>query len=120
MSNETAAAVADEAHDDEHAHPSDILFVKIAIILAVITAVEVAWAYLPWGDTFGAHVFEYGGLMIMMFGKFVLVAQYFMHLKWDKPILGGLFYGGLVLAVIVYLIALATFEFLTGGSVSYV
>lgn len=117
MSTETAAVDHDESG---HAHPSDLLFVKVAVILAVITVVEVAWAYLPWGESLGARTLEIGGLMIMMFGKFVLVAQYFMHLKWDKKILSGLFYGGLILAVAVYVAALATFEFLTGGSVSYV
>ena len=48
------SATADVAtHDEGHAHPTDKLFVKTAVILAVITAVEVAWSYLPWGEGFG-------------------------------------------------------------------
>lgn len=119
MSTDTATALA---HDEEHghAHPTDKLFVQIAIILAVITAVEVAWSYIPWGDSFAAHAAEVGGLLIMMTAKFIIVANYFMHLKFDKKLLSGLFYGGLVLAVAVYLAALATFEFFTGANPPYV
>ena len=42
MSETTEAAVetADEAHDDHH--PSDWEYIKVAIILAVVTAAEVA------------------------------------------------------------------------------
>jgi cytochrome c oxidase subunit 4 len=47
------------------------------------------------------------GLMAL---KFVMVAALFMHLKFDNKLLTRLFYGGLFLAVGVYVAALATFE----------
>jgi len=46
MSTDTAVAPVVEA-DDHHAHPTDLMFVKVALLLAGITAVEVAWSYLP-------------------------------------------------------------------------
>ena len=108
-------------HTDGHAHPTDKLFVKTAIILAAVTAVEVAWSYLPWddwGDGKALYLFEVGGLLAMMGFKFFVVASVFMHLKFDSKILTRSFYAGLALAVAVYMAVLATFEFFTGaGSV---
>ena len=50
-------------------------------------------------------------LLILMVIKFVMVVSYFMHLKFDNPLFSWLFYAGLLLAVGVYVAALATFEF---------
>ena len=43
--------------------------------------------------------------------KFLTVVAYFMHLKFDAPILRKAFYTGLILALCVYLVALSTFHF---------
>ncbi len=99
----TTAPLDHEAHEDHH--PSDLMYVRIAIILAVITGVEVAWSYIDMPT-----VLEIGGLFLMMGVKFAVVAAYFMHLKFDNKILTRLFYGGLFLAISVYLIALFTFR----------
>lgn len=111
-----ATLTADHAaHGDGHAHPTDKLFIKTAVLLAAVTAVEVAWSYLPWGEALGARFAEVGGLLAMMAFKFFMVASVFMHLKFDSKILTRIFYAGLALAVAVYLAVLATFEFFTGG-----
>ena len=96
--------------DDDHAHdhPSDWAYVKIALVLAAITAVEVFTYFesvVDWGDAL------IPSLMVMMVVKFYLVAMYFMHLKFDNPIFGKLFVGGIVLAAGVYIATLAAFEF---------
>ena len=101
---DTATAV-DHGHDDGHAHASDRHYVNIAIILAVITAVEVAVSYISMPTML--EIVLLIGLMIL---KFVMVAAQFMHLKFDDKILSRLFYSGLILAVGVYVIALFTFE----------
>ena len=119
MTDTTTANLADgtdASHDghDAAAHHgmSDKGYIRIAIILAAITAVEVAWSYLPlWDGATGLKsVIEVGGLLLMMVIKFVVVAAYFMHLKFDDKVLTRLFYSGLLLAVGVYLAALTTFE----------
>lgn len=100
------------------AHPTDKLFIKTAVLLAVVTAVEVAWSYLPWkewGDSRALYFAEVGGLLAMMAFKFFVVASVFMHLKFDRKILTGVFYFGVVIAVVVYLAVLSTFHFFTGG-----
>ena len=112
MSAETTT-VAEAARGGRHDHaiPTDRLFVMVAVVLAVITAVEVAWSYLPWGDGTAMTVLEVGGLLLMMAVKFVVVAAIFMHLRFDSKVLTAIFYSGLFLALGVYVAVLFTFEF---------
>lgn len=84
---------------------SDAGYIKIALILAAITALEVSTYYVDFGPLFMP------ALMIMMVVKFVMVVSYFMHLKFDNKIFSFLFYVGLGLALFVYIAALATFKF---------
>ena len=84
---------------------SDAGYIKIALILAAITALEVSTYYVDFGPLFMP------ALMIMMVVKFVMVVSYFMHLKFDNKIFSFLFYVGLALALFVYIAALATFKF---------
>ena len=95
------------AHADEHAHGlTDRGYVKIAIILAIMTGMEVGLSYagLP-GSVFMP------ALLILMVAKFWTVVSYFMHLKFDNPIFSKLFYTGLFLALFVFTVALLTFRF---------
>jgi cytochrome c oxidase subunit IV len=99
---------ADTTDHEEHHHVSDWEYVKIALILAVITAVEVFTYFesvVDWGPALVPS------LIIMMILKFWLVLAWFMHLKFDKPIFRQLFYAGLALATVVYLVTLLAFEF---------
>ncbi len=80
-------------------------YVRIALILAAITALEVSTYYVDFGPFFMP------ALMIMMVAKFVVVASYFMHLKFDNKIFSWMFYAGLFLAIGVYAAALSTFKF---------
>ena len=84
---------------------SDAGYIRIAIILAAITGLEVSTYYVDFGVLF------LPALLIMMVIKFVMVVSYFMHLKFDNKMFSFLFYAGLVLAVGVYAAFLATFKF---------
>jgi len=97
----------DEAATGDHKHGlTDLGYVKVALVLAFMTAIEVALTYidLPGGIFMTALL----GLMVL---KFWTVVSYFMHLKFDNPIFTKLFYSGLILAVLVYSAALLTFQF---------
>lgn len=96
---------APEADHDEHMHPSDWKYVQIAIILAVLTAAEVATYYIDTGPL------EIPILITLMIVKFVLVVMWFMHLKFDSPLFTKTFVAGLAMAVVVYVAVLATFEY---------
>jgi cytochrome c oxidase subunit 4 len=115
--NEHEVPEVDVVH--RYAHPTDKLFVQTAVVLAAVTAIEVAWSYLPWGDSRLAMFAEIGGLMVMMGFKFYVVASIFKHLKWDSKLLTSVFYFGLGLAVAVYLITLLTFEFFSSATPPY-
>ena len=103
-------------HDDHEDHedhgPSDRGYVMIALLLAVLTAVEVALFVLEdeIADALGVGSIKIA-LIVLMVIKFWIVGSYFMHLKFDNPILTQLFLSGLVLAVVVYFIMLSAFEF---------
>jgi cytochrome c oxidase subunit 4 len=99
--HETTGHVATQ----EHEHPGEALYIKIALILAVLTGVEVALSYVEIG---GSQVLTNGGLLLLAMIKFGMVAAYFMHLKFDNPILRRLFLAGLITAVAVYIAYLVT------------
>jgi cytochrome c oxidase subunit 4 len=97
------------AHAGDHVHKPNSFYIKVAVALAVITAVEVGLYYLDIGKLFLPV------LLILMVVKFVSVVSLFMHLKFDNKLFSWLFYSGLFLAVFVYIAALMTFRFFDGG-----
>ncbi len=94
-----------DTYGEGHHGATDRQYILIAAILAAITAAEVTLTYIDVGPLF------LPALLIMMVAKFVTVVSYFMHLKFDNRIFSVLFYMGLLLAVFVYCVALATFHF---------
>jgi cytochrome c oxidase subunit IV len=89
-----------------HEHPSDLMYVKVALVLAALTAIEVATYFFDMSTT--ALVLFLFPLMIIKFGT---VIMYFMHLKYDNPLFKRVFLFGLFLAIIVFCIALTAFNF---------
>ena len=69
------------------------IYVQIALLLAVITGVEIVLVYLPW-----AKWILVTGLVVLSIVKFMFVIFYFMHLRWDKPFCTILFFIGLAIA----------------------
>jgi len=78
-------------------HPVEKQYMIVALVLAVITAVEVAVSYAKRLGDAGAPL-----LLALAAIKFFLVASYFMHLKFDNRILRRIFLAGMILAGIVY------------------
>ena len=96
----------DHSHDGHAQHGmSNGGYIRIALILAAMTALEVSTYYVDFGGLFLPV------LLILMVVKFFIVVSYFMHLKFDNKLFSFCFYAGLFLAVMVYVIALATFKF---------
>jgi cytochrome c oxidase subunit 4 len=84
-------------HAPEHSHPSPVKYVGIAVLLAVITALEVGMYYIDMPEWLLVAF-----LMVLAILKFTMVAAFFMHLKFDSPMLRRLFITGLILAAAVY------------------
>jgi cytochrome c oxidase subunit 4 len=104
-----------ESHELEHSptaaeelahHPGPRSYVMVAIVLAVVTAAEVAIYYI---SSLRSLLVPF--LLAFSAVKFVLVALWFMHLKFDSRIFRRLFVTGLILAVVVFAVVLATFFF---------
>jgi len=93
-----------EAHGG-HEHPPDRVYVYIALILAALTGIEIALYYIEVGSA------EIPALLILMVMKFVIVALFFMHLRFDSKVATRMFSIGVVLALAVYIGALSTFAF---------
>ena len=93
MSAHAATAHAHEAHAAHHDDGKFHLFVQIAMILAVITGVEIVLIYIPL-----AKWLIVTSLVVLSLVKFLMVIFWFMHLKFDKAFCTILFFIGLVLA----------------------
>jgi len=85
----TAPVLAAGHHEPSKFH----FYIQIAMILAVITGIEVVLIYLPIAKWLVVTT-----LIVLSTVKFMFVIFYFMHLRWDKVFCTILFFIGLVLA----------------------
>jgi cytochrome c oxidase subunit 4 len=69
------------------------IFVQIAMLLAVITGLELVTVYMPF-----VRWLLFWVLVVLSTVKFMFVIFYFMHLRWDRAFCTILFFIGLVLA----------------------
>ncbi len=101
--------VGEDLNANEFGHgqhgATDRTYIIIAVILCIVTAMEVTLTYIDVGPVF------LPALLLMMAAKFLIVVSFFMHLKFDKRIFSFMFYMGLGLAIFVYVGALSTFHF---------
>lgn len=91
--------VAAEPH-----HPTALTYVKIAIVLAILTISEVVVWYLPIPDIALTLM-----LIVLSIAKFVLVVGYYMHLKTDSRLYTGMFVWGLCVAIAIVLTMMALY-----------
>jgi cytochrome c oxidase subunit IV len=79
---------------EEHAHPGAKEYLAIAVVLLVITAIEVAVFYIPEMKPVLVPT-----LLTLSAVKFGLVVLWYMHLKFDHRLFSWLFVVGLLLAM---------------------
>ncbi len=105
------------AAESAHAHPSWQTYTKIALILFVLTALEVA-AYevvhrqAPAGLATVLEPVVVEVLLLLSAFKFALVAMFYMHLKSDGKLLSGIFTFSLVLAAFAITALMILFAYL--------
>jgi cytochrome c oxidase subunit 4 len=87
-------------------HATVRTYVNVAIVLAIITAAEVATLYIP-GIPNALLVVS---LLLMSAAKFALVVGFFMHLRYDHAIFRAMFLGPLAIAVCIILAVMALFS----------
>lgn len=84
--------------DTHHAHPTQEAYVRIAIMLAIITGIEVAIYYIPALEGVLVPL-----LLALSAVKFIVVVGYFMHLKFDDKFLTSVFAAGFIISIIVFI-----------------
>ena len=109
MANDTAAP-------HEQAHPGAGTYVKIAVVLFVLTALEVGgYEVVHRGEPAGlatmlAPIFV-EVLLLLSALKFALVAMFYMHLKMDAKLFSTVFVFPLIIAAVVIVALIALFAY---------
>jgi cytochrome c oxidase subunit IV len=86
-----------EEQEQGHEHPTVGQYVEIGVLLAVVTAAEVALFYadIPRRITIPS-------LLFLTAVKFLLVVMWFMHLRFDRRLLTWVFVAGLAIAGVIF------------------
>src|SRR5205085_10708935 len=95
----TESAVSAETHaaaGEVHEHATWGTYKWVALILTVITIVEVWVYYIP---AFVASRLFVPALLTMSAVKFAIVVMFYMHLKYDHRLFRALFTGPLIIAM---------------------
>jgi caa(3)-type oxidase subunit IV len=85
---------------EEHAVPN---YMAIFWWLLGLTIAEIAWAVIP----HHSELVLAGGIVALAIVKAVLVALYFMHLKFERKTMGLLFASTLILGMILVSVGIA-------------
>ncbi len=88
-----AHSVEAEIEPGGHAHPSVGIYIRIAVVLGVLTALEVAAYTQEWLGELMVPV-----LLGLAAAKFVLVVSFYMHLRFDNRLFTAVFGFGLLVA----------------------
>ncbi|MEN8144377.1 MAG: cytochrome C oxidase subunit IV family protein [Gemmatimonadota bacterium] len=94
----------------ESKHPSNRVYIGIAAILAVITAIEVMVFYV---DALRPAIVPI--LLVLSATKFALVVMFFMHLRFDSRVFSAVFLGPLLVIVALITAMLALYGVFTGN-----
>ena len=103
-----------QGHEQEHGHPQPVEYVKIAVVLTIITAMEVALFYA--GEQTVGQTLTTTAIMVLSALKFAIVVMWYMHLKFDHKLFSYFMVGGLALAGLVLLALLGLLPILHIGS----
>ena len=93
--------------EHRHAHPTPGQYVKIAVGLAMLTAIEVALYYI--NNSLDLGWINTAALLVLAFLKFTIVVGWYMHLRFERAAATRFFTVGFVLAFTLYAIVLISF-----------
>ena len=91
-----ASAKTHAAAGEVHEHPTWATYKWVALILTVITVIEVWGYYIP--ALVSSRIFV-PALLVLSALKFAIVVLFYMHLKYDHKIFKALFTGPLIIAM---------------------
>ena len=96
--------------EEQHEHPTVGTYLAVALVLAVITVVEVGVFYVPAFQGVLAPI-----LLVLSGVKFTLVVMFYMHLKMDHKLFTAVFALPLLIAIAVIVALLFLFGVLAIG-----
>jgi cytochrome c oxidase subunit 4 len=91
----------------EHEHPQAPVYLAVAVVLTVLTVLEIAVFYAPFLQPVLVPL-----LIVLALAKFVLVAMFYMHLHYDAGVFTSLFGFPLLLALLIGASLLMLFAYL--------
>jgi cytochrome c oxidase subunit 4 len=91
----------------DHEHPQASVYILVAVVLIVLTAMEIGVFYAPF-----LQVVLVPLLVILAILKFILVAMFYMHLKYDNLTFSVLFVFPLLLAALIVTSLMLLFVYL--------
>ena len=103
MDSSHAAPAA--AHAPGEGHATVQTYIKVAVVLGLLTAIEIGALYVPGLPSYVLVTL----LLVFSVLKFGLVVAFFMHLRYDNKLLTALFVGPLVMAMAIILALMALF-----------
>lgn len=103
----TAEAAVHEQFE-QHVHPGASVYVTVAAFLVVLTALEITVFYVQ-----ALAPVMIPLLLILSAAKFVLVAGFYMHLRYDSYVLTSIFGFALVIAAVLLISLVLLFTYLS-------
>lgn len=92
-------------------HPTPLTYFKAAMILVIITAIEVGIVYISALESIMIPL-----LIILSVVKFAIVVLFYMHLKFDHSLFSWMFFGGLTVALFAFILVLTLFQVFSSPS----
>jgi cytochrome c oxidase subunit 4 len=105
MAHQAADMHAEHVHDH---HPGAAIYIRVAVALAVLTAIEVGAFYIEMTSWLMVWI-----LLLLGLAKFFLVVGFFMHLKMDNKLFSMLFFFPMTVMVSIAVVLMAVFHNLT-------
>jgi len=97
-----------QAHSQEHAHPGPMVYVIVAVFLILLTAMELTVFYVQ-----ALKPVLVPMLLVLSGAKFILVAMFYMHLRYDGWTLTSVFIFPLMIATLLLFSLLGLFAYLS-------
>ncbi len=95
-----------------HNHPGPRRYIEIAMLLGIITAIEVALYYIP-----SVRPLLVPSLLLLSALKFAIVVAFYMHLKFDHALFTKFFVAFMILAGFMITALMALFHQKLGGPI---
>src|SRR5207237_9194425 len=106
MAMDSSHAASPAAHAPGEGHATVQTYVRVAVVLGILTAIEIGALYVP---GLPSHLLV---TLLLFFSvlKFALVVAFFLHLRYDNKLLTVLFVVSLFIVIFIIIAFMAIFD----------